>query len=60
MLSPVNKISVMKYAHLMNRDMLLYYSFFFLKKVGVLTHYDHIAGEAVPWNENVPSYWTIA
>lgn len=59
MLSPVNKISVMKYAHLMNRDMLLYYSFF-SQKGGVLTHYDHIVEEAVPWNENVPSYWTIA
>jgi hypothetical protein len=40
MLSPVNKISVMKYAHLMNRDMLLYYSFFFSQKGGVLTHYN--------------------
>jgi len=34
MLSPVNKISVMKYAHLMNRDMLLYYSFFLSKRWG--------------------------
>lgn len=54
MLSPVNKISVMKYAHLMRHVALL---LIFLKG-GFLTR-DNIAGDAVPWNENALSFWTI-